>query len=230
MATMRRKMADGARTTGNVPNARASNWHRRAVVTRVRFTRPREPATAPLATCPAPRRNSASFSRSAATISSGALATNFSFDSFLCSRAISSVTLAISFCSRAASAERSIRLPSGRQNGRLADHDLRRAFGHGGLLGDVADPRQPLDRRLVAHQARLRHGVGAEHGKRRDRRRRHVHLGAHRADAGNQVDQPVDLGRGFGVLEVRRRPGRMAEQRRARFCPRPPYAPTAPRS
>ena len=98
---------------------------------------------------------------------SGALATNFSFDSFLCRRAISSVTLAISFCRRAASAERSIRLPSGRQKVASPTTICAEPFGTARLFGDVADPRQPPDRRLMARKARLR-----------DRRRRRARQAA----------------------------------------------------
>ena len=81
---------------------------------------------------------SASFSRSASTTSSGALATNFSFDELPAMRAISSVTLATSFCSRASSAVEVDQAAERQADGRLADDDLRGALGGGISMADLA--------------------------------------------------------------------------------------------
>ena len=96
------------------------------------------------------------FSFSSSTISSGALATNFSLPSLASTRLMSASALASSLSSRACSAAK-IDHALERQRRDLAAHQqLHRALRRGVGEGDVAEPRQPLDHVAPALGARLR--------------------------------------------------------------------------
>ena len=127
-------------------------------------------------------------------------------------RAISSVPWRFASAAARSSAARSIRLPSGRQTVASPTTICAAPFG----AASASEMPSTRASRLIAASWRSSRSrvsaVGADHDQRRDRRRRHVHLRAHRADAGDQIDQPVDLV-GGGIVGVRRRrPCGMAEQ------------------
>ncbi|MNX73283.1 hypothetical protein D3C86_1046720 [compost metagenome] len=64
----------------------------------------------------------------------------------------------------------------------------------------------------MAVEPRFGGGIGADDHKRGGGARRHIHFGARGADAGNEIDQPVDL-RSCGIIaELRRRPVGEAKQ------------------
>ncbi len=110
---------------------------------------------------------------------------------------------------------------------RLADDDLRSTLRRAVGKRNRLDARKPLDRRVMAEQAFARQAVGVDDDQRRSRSRRHVHFRAHRANARDEIDQPVDLV-GCGIVGIgRRRPFGMADQTCRARCPRLPYAPTA---
>ncbi len=100
--------------------------------------------------------------------------------------------------------------------GRLADDDLHRALE--GRFGEVhgLDTGETAQGDVMGGKALPCRSRGAGDGQGHHRRGRHVHLGADRAHGADEVDQPVDLVGGGGVLEIGRRPFAQRQHRASR--------------
>src|SRR3546814_7243637 len=84
-----------------------------------------------------------------------------------------------------------------------SDLDLSRATGRGGIVADMLDAGEPLQRRIVAGQARGGDVACIADVKREARAWRDVQLRPRRTDFRHQPDQPVDLGSGFRIKRTR---------------------------
>ena len=159
-------------------------------------------ATAPSRAWRAAPAHAARRSRCSSITSSGARFMKSALPSLPSILPSSPFNLVISLARRARSAAKSMMPSSGSaavlpRTGTCTDCRWR--------LGGERDRRQPREaahRVAPAVRAPARRRIGADEDKRDQGAERDAHLAAHRADFGNEVDHPADLGLSVAVLEA----------------------------